>query len=1018
MSNLTKIKTTDNTQYNIKDNSGSLSSHWHHDEDLKPLISKTYASTSYYATTNDYANASWYFMSVKPNAWYQPWTVRLKVRTKCPNQVNWYSYTWATISGRTDGVIYANWNEQSTTAHTYITFYPLKQAGFNAGYGHAIGISIYNGNAPTTANNYRTFEIDYYSCDNCTVNILDTPVKWTSWTGTGTTNYGSLSSFNANSRGLQESGDANDIDAILTYFGAKTGAQGIWAGSLFMQDGNKTYQNICTASDGTATNANRTTATTKLANANGFLVGGTIYYSSANYNANTNISNWGAARSRMGNVFDARYSFNVTLTANSLTPYAPVYLVGTINSTDGLFYLDQVWWTQTPNATDKIYVLVGGVYDSTTSNCRIVLYEDNPWYRYDGTKLVDITTIDTTYPCYSGSAGGTDVTLVTTGDKYNWDNTKPSTIKVGTTPYTTTNGVIELPAYPTVPTVNNATLTINQNNTSKGTFTANQATDQTINLTDTTYESLAEASGGNDVSLVTTGDKWNWNRTLPFKPGLEIASLNDLVGLMNYSTDKRCFSGVIKITTDIGVGVTGWQRILAMSQNAVNNGTYDVGMCCIFFPNDINIPIKYAIINGISDNNYTVTDTGALENNRVLQSPSTSSGNYRVLLSNAANDNEETKGVKKTARILHNPSNGTTTNIGQLRVDQQNGTASATADSYLFVGNDTAAGTAGNSRGVVRIYDTNDKYVHLIAGNGALTANRTATLPNKTGTIAMTSDIVDEKIKVTRETTGGSVFYPISTTRWSTTAGNVNGITGGLKVGIWAADSELDLLASGGGTLVTINSQELCFETNGGGINNGTAQRLRLSASNESNYYVDLGTKESTPAWCFAPAVTKKLRLGSPSYLWTTIYAQTGSINTSDRNEKKDILPLDETAKDFIMALNPVSYKFKDGESGRTHYGMIAQDVEEEMEELGMTPMDFAGFCKDQKTVPYVDSNGDEKDMPVEGQYAYGLRYEEFMAPAIKTIQLLQNQVDAQQQEINELKQQLAEIKTMLNGGN
>ena len=291
MSDLTKIKTTDNTQYNIKDNSGTLSSHWHHDEDLKPLISKTYASTSYYATTNDYANATWYFMSIKPDAWYKPWRVKFKVKTSCPNQPNWYSYTWATYCGRTDGLIYANWNEQSTTAHTYITFYPLKQAGFNAGYGHAIGVSIYNGNAPTTASNYRTFEIDYYECENCTVTILDTPVKWANWPGTGSTNYGSISAPNANSRGLQESGDSDTYDAILVYFGAKTGAQGIWAGSLFMQDGNKTYQNICTASDGTATNANRTTATTKLANANGFLVGGTVYYSNTNYNASYGYNN-------------------------------------------------------------------------------------------------------------------------------------------------------------------------------------------------------------------------------------------------------------------------------------------------------------------------------------------------------------------------------------------------------------------------------------------------------------------------------------------------------------------------------------------------------------------------------------------------------------------------------------------------------------------------------------------------------------------------------------------------------
>ena len=74
------------------------------------------------------------------------------------------------------------------------------------------------------------------------------------------------------------------------------------------------------------------------------------------------------------------------------------------------------------------------------------------------------------------------------------------------------------------------------------------------------------------------------------------------------------------------------------------------------------------------------------------------------------------------------------------------------------------------------------------------------------------------------------------------------------------------------------------------------------------------------------------------------------------------------------MNLNPVSYQFKNGESGRTHYGLIAQDVEETMKELGMTDTDFAGFCKD----------GDR----------YGLRYEEFIAPLIKTVQLMQDEIN------------------------
>ena len=203
-------------------------------------------------------------------------------------------------------------------------------------------------------------------------------------------------------------------------------------------------------------------------------------------------------------------------------------------------------------------------------------------------------------------------------------------------------------------------------------------------------------------------------------------------------------------------------------------------------------------------------------------------------------------------------------------------------------------------------------------------------------------------------------------------------------------------------------------------------QLLYIRASNEANLGLVLGVRKynNQGMWSFSPegdGGTYLMRLGMPNYRWNQIYSTSSSISTSDRNEKKDIVPLDESARDFIMALNPVSYKFINGESGRTHYGMIAQDVEEEMAELGMTAQDFAGFCKDQKTVPYQRMEGEcimTDDMPVEGEYRYGLRYEEFMAPAIKTIQLLQNQVDAQQQEIDELKQQLAEIKAMLNGGN
>ena len=219
--------------------------------------------------------------------------------------------------------------------------------------------------------------------------------------------------------------NSDTYDNRIIYFTGKTGTKGIWAGSLFMEDASGAYQGICCASDGTITNASsgngaRTTATTKIANANGFKVGSTIYYTNTSYNANTNISGYAVIYSNMGNVFDSRYCMNTTLTANSLTTYKPWYLVGSINSSDGLFYLDSTWWTQTPNVTGKVYILGGGVYDSTTSNCRITLYEDNVWYIYNGSALVP-------YEKYaSDQAAKTATTYITDIDSNKGITIKPS----------------------------------------------------------------------------------------------------------------------------------------------------------------------------------------------------------------------------------------------------------------------------------------------------------------------------------------------------------------------------------------------------------------------------------------------------------------------------------------------------------------------------------------------------------------------------------------------------------------
>lgn len=71
----------------------------------------------------------------------------------------------------------------------------------------------------------------------------------------------------------------------------------------------------------------------------------------------------------------------------------------------------------------------------------------------------------------------------------------------------TSGAYSDLTGTPTIPTVNNATLTVTQNGTSTGTFTANASSDVTIALTDTTYTAGTGITidSSNVISSTATG---------------------------------------------------------------------------------------------------------------------------------------------------------------------------------------------------------------------------------------------------------------------------------------------------------------------------------------------------------------------------------------------------------------------------------------------------------------------------------------------------------------------------------
>ena len=121
-----------------------------------------------------------------------------------------------------------------------------------------------------------------------------------------------------------------------------------------------------------------------------------------------------------------------------------------------------------------------------------------------------------------------------------------------------------------------------------------------------------------------------------------------------------------------------------------------------------------------------------------------------------------------------------------------------------------------------------------------------------------------------------------------------------------------------------------------------------------------------------------------------------GTISTnanslpSDRNFKRDIEDLN-IGLDLVTKLNPVSYNYKiDNEGTPKMFGLIAQDLEQSLEEVGV----------DKNSVQLLqhEPNDDEK------QSDYSLDYLKFTPILIKAIQEQQEQIDALQSEINILK--------------
>jgi hypothetical protein len=135
--------------------------------------------------------------------------------------------------------------------------------------------------------------------------------------------------------------------------------------------------------------------------------------------------------------------------------------------------------------------------------------------------------------------------------------------------------------------------------------------------------------------------------------------------------------------------------------------------------------------------------------------------------------------------------------------------------------------------------------------------------------------------------------------------------------------------------------------------------------------------------------------LGDDEHVWKGLRVETSPSVGSDRRIKNSIEKISDKYDYFFDKLTPSMFKYNTGESGRTHIGFIAQEVEDSLVAANLSTIDFAGLC--------IGKNETQ---------TYALRYDEFIALNTDQIQKLKKRITDQEARIIELEEVIKKLKT------
>jgi trimeric autotransporter adhesin len=214
-------------------------------------------------------------------------------------------------------------------------------------------------------------------------------------------------------------------------------------------------------------------------------------------------------------------------------------------------------------------------------------------------------------------------------------------------------------------------------------------------------------------------------------------------------------------------------------------------------------------------------------------------------------------------------------------------------------------------------------------------------------------------------TTGGTNTATGLQALYSNTTGSQNTANG--NYALYSNTTGYANTANGAGALYDNNT----------GINNTALGHQAGSFITTGSNNTAIGTDAQVPT----ATASNQVRIGDANVTYAGV--QVAWTITSDKRWKSNIQN-SNLGLDFISKLRPVSYFRNNDESKKLEYGFIAQELEEALNHAGVT----------NNGIVSKDSKG-----------MYGVRYNDLMAPMVKAIQEQQTIIEAQQKQIDELKQ-------------